>query len=75
MRANCEKVEGADDLFCTAGAENGIDMDCERGGDDFRAFRARRYMARSSYDRLPVVMSSVEVLRLLSVELGSVFCG
>lgn len=68
-------VEGADDLFCTAGAEKGIDMDCESGGDDFRAFRARRYIARSSYDRLPVVTSSVEVLRLLSVELGAAVCG
>lgn len=54
MRANWENVDGADDRFGTGGADAGIDMDIEddrddvSGGDDFRCFRLRRYMARSS---------------------------
>lgn len=75
VRANWEKVEGAEDRLCIAGAETGMDIDEDSGGDDFRCFRALRYMARSSYERLPVETSSVDVLRLLSVELGSAVCG
>jgi len=68
VRAKCENVDGAEERFWIAGADAGIDVD--KGGEDFRSRRARRYMARSSYEWLGYGedRSSVEVF---SAESGS----
>lgn len=50
VRANCEKVDGAEERLC-GGAEAGIDEDIDEiiEGEERRSFRLdRRYMARSS---------------------------